>query len=194
MTNQIRMGCWMGIVLLAGLLPSMTWAADGFTQSDRERMAALESSFSMFVQQVDKRFEQIDKRFEQIDKRFEQVDKRFELVDKRFEAVDKRFEEMGKRIEDLRSDTNARFDQMMSLFYMLAGMFTSLFVAVFAFAWWDRRSVISTAKRAAQEEVKYRTQGLDDTTLTVNRMLEALKSLSEQLPELKDILRRVHLL
>jgi len=63
-------------------------------------------------EQVDKRFEQVEKRFEQVDKRFEQVEKRFEQVDKRFEQVDKRFEQVDKRFEELRTDMNARFQDM----------------------------------------------------------------------------------
>lgn len=187
MKPSFRISVLLYAVLCMIVFPSIPMAADGFTQADRERMASLEASFSMFVQQIDKRFEQIDKRFEQVDKRFEQLEKRFEQIDKRFEQVD-------KRIEDLRIDMNARFEQMTNLFYMVGAMFTALFTAVFAFAWWDRRSVISTAKKAAREEVEHRTRGLDETTLTVNRILEAMRSLSEHLPELKDILRRVHLL
>jgi len=194
MKPSIRLSVLLYGVLCMIVFPSIPMAADGFTQADRERMASLEASFSMFVQQIDKRFEQIDKRFEQIDKRFEQVDKRFEQLEKRFEQIDKRFEQVDKRIEELRIDMNARFEQVTNLFYMVGAMFTTLFTAVFAFAWWDRRSVISTAKKAAREEVEHRTRGLDETTLTVNRILEAMRSLSEHMPELKDILRRVHLL
>ena len=64
----------------------------------------------------------------EIDKRFEQ---RFEQVDKRFEQIDK------------------RFDQMTSFFYILAGIFTSLVVAVIGFGYWDRRTIIREARREA---------------------------------------------
>ncbi len=55
----------------------------------------------------------------------QQVDKRLEQVDKRLEQVDK------------------RFGQTVDMFYALAAIFTTLFAAVFGFAWWDRRSKFS---------------------------------------------------
>uniref|UniRef100_A0A7C4MMM0 t-SNARE coiled-coil homology domain-containing protein n=1 Tax=Desulfatirhabdium butyrativorans TaxID=340467 RepID=A0A7C4MMM0_9BACT len=120
---------FMTWICILGLVSSL-WAEDGFTPSDRERLARVEATLTVFMQQIDKRFEQIDKRFEQVDKRFEQLDKRFEQIDKRFEDMDK------------------RFDQMVQMFYTLAAIFTSLFVAVFGFAWWDRRSVIFSRQSA----------------------------------------------
>ncbi len=186
-SDSIRFWWCIVVVVVVLFASSSGWAQDGFTQSDRERLARLEAAFSVFSQQIDKRFEQIDKRFEQIDKRFEQIDKRFEQVDKRFEQVDKRFEE-------LRADMNARFEQMTNMFYTMAAIFTSLFVAVFGFAWWDRRSVLYTAKKAARQEVEEHTGAMQDTILTVNRMLEALRGFAEKSPDLKEMLRRTHLL
>ncbi|WP_035256470.1 hypothetical protein [Desulfatirhabdium butyrativorans] len=154
----------VGVVVL--FVSSSGWAQDGFTQSDRERLARLEAAFSVFSQQIDKRFEQIDKRFEQVDKRF----------------------------EELRADMNARFEQITNMFYTMAAIFTSLFVAVFGFAWWDRRSVLYTAKKAARQEVEERTGAMQDTTLTVSRILEALRGFAEKSPDLKEMLRRTNLL
>jgi chaperonin cofactor prefoldin len=159
---KIQLGHWcMAGICILGLV-SPLWAEDGFTPSDRERLARVEATLTVFMQQIDKRFEQIDKRFEQVDKRFEQMER--------------------------------RFDQMVQMFYTLAAIFTSLFVAVFGFAWWDRRSVISTAKKAAREEVTERTQGLEQTMLKVDRILEVLRGFSENMPDLKEMMRRANLL
>ena len=151
MTN-IKMGISGTVIylLVSGCaLPAL--ALDSFTQADRERLVRMETTQTVFMQQMDKRLEQVDKRIEQVDKRFEQVDKRFEQVDKRFEQVDKRFEE-------LRTDMNARFEQTTNMFYVLSVIFTTLFAAVFSFAWWDRRSVLITARKAAEEVVEEKTQ------------------------------------
>ena len=43
---------------------------------------------------------------------FELTEKRFEQMERRFEQVDKRFEQVDKRFEELRSDMNARFQDM----------------------------------------------------------------------------------
>ena len=55
---------------------------------------------------------------------------RLEEMDQRFAQVDKRFEQVHTQISDLRQDMNKRFDQMFHFFYILAGIFTSLVVAV----------------------------------------------------------------
>ena len=69
------------------------------------------------------------------------------------QQVDKRFEQVDKRFEELRTDMNARFEQMTNMFYTLSAIFTTLFAAVFGFAWWDRRSILITARKTAREEI-----------------------------------------
>ena len=145
-------------------------ADDGFTQSDRERLVRLEATLTTFMQQTDKRFDELRA---DMNARFEQVD---------------------KRIEDMRSDMNARFEQMTNMFYALSAIFTTLFAAVFGFAWWDRRSVLITAKKTARQEAEETTRHFRDTALTVDRLVEALRAFAEKTPELKEMLRRVNLL
>ena len=114
-------------------------SADGFTQKDRELLIELKVKMG----EIDKRFEQIDKRFEDLredmNTRFEQVDKRFEQVDKRFEQVDKRFEQVDKR-----------FEEILSFLAILAGIFSSMVIAVFGFAYWDRRTLLKKLHCAGQ--------------------------------------------
>ena len=149
---------WVVNCLLITGFVSPALALDGFTQSDRERLVRVEAIQTTFMQQMDKRFEELrsdmNARFDQqradMNARFEQqradINARFEQMDKRFEQVDKRFEE-------LRSDMNARFEQVdkrfgqtADMFYALAAIFTTLFAAVFGFAWWDRRSILITSQ------------------------------------------------
>jgi hypothetical protein len=181
----------MIIGLFLSCVVSTASAQDGFTQADRDRIIRLEAVYSVFSQQVDKRFEELradmNARFEQVDKRFEQVDKRFEQVDKRFEQVDKRFEE-------LRTDTNARFEQMTNMFYMLSALFTTLFAAVFGFAWWDRRSILITARKAAREEAELSTRGIRDDDRKIDRLIDVLRGLAEKMPDLKELMHRANFL
>ena len=190
----------IGIVtclLISGFV-SPVLALDGFTQSDRERLVRVEAIQTTFMQQMDKRFEQMDKRFEELrsdmNARFEQqradMNARFEQVDKRFEQVDKRFEE-------LRSDMNARFEQVdkrfgqtADMFYALAAIFTTLFAAVFGFAWWDRRSILITARA----EVEASTQDIRGAALRSERLIEVLQSFAENVPNLKVLMRQANLL
>jgi hypothetical protein len=125
MTN-IKMGMRGTVIYLlvsSYVLPALALDLDSFTQSDRERLVRMETTQTVFMQQMDKRFEQVDKRF-----------------------------------EELRTDMNARFEQTTNMFYVLSVIFTTLFAAVFSFAWWDRRSVLITARKAAKEVVEEKTQ------------------------------------
>jgi ABC-type phosphate transport system auxiliary subunit len=142
---------WVVICLLISGFVSPALALDGFTQSDRERLVRVEAIQTTFMQQVDKRLEELrsdmNVRFEQqradMNARFEQ-----QRAD-----INTRFEQMDKRFEELRSDMNARFEQVdkrfgqtADMFYALAAIFTTLFAAVFGFAWWDRRSILNNSQ------------------------------------------------
>ena len=202
MTN-IKMGISGTVIylLVSGcVLPAL--ALDSFTQADRERLVRMETTQTVFMQQMDKRLEQVDKRIEQVDKRFEQVDKRFEElrtdINARFEQVDKRLEEQrsdtNKRFEELRADMNARFEQTTNMFYVLSVIFTTLFAAVFSFAWWDRRSVLITARKAAKEVVEEKTQDIEKIRLTVEQVVKVLRRHADKTPAFRDIMQRAHLL
>ena len=202
MTN-IKMGISGTVIylLVSGcVLPAL--ALDSFTQADRERLVRMETTQTVFMQQMDKRLEQVDKRIEQVDKRFEQVDKRFEElrtdINARFEQVDKRLEEQrsdtNKRFEELRADMNARFEQTTNMFYVLSVIFTTLFAAVFSFAWWDRRSVLITARKAAKEVVEEKSQDIEKIRLTVEQVVKVLRRHADKTPAFRDIMQRAHLL
>jgi Skp family chaperone for outer membrane proteins len=161
-----------GILLIAGAI-SFASAEDNFTQADRERLVRMEATQTVFMQQVDKRFEQVDKRFDELRS---DMNARFEQVDKRFEQVDKRFE------------------QMTNMFYTLSAIFTSLFVAVFGFAWWDRRTMLTSAKKAAREEVNMSTADIREEMVILKQFFEVMKKYAEKTPDLKELMSRAHLL
>ena len=156
---------------------SSVCAEDNFTQADRERLVRMEATQTVFMQQVDKRFEQLDKRLEEL---------RSDM-NSRFQQVDKRFEEQ-------RSDMNSRFEQMANMFYMISAVFTSLFAAVFGFAWWDRRTVLMSAKKAAREEVEGVTQDIRENMVTLHQLIDVMRKFAEKTPDLKELMTRAHLL
>ena len=179
------------ICLLISRFVSPALALDGFTQSDRERLVRVEAIQTTFMQQMDKRLEQVDKRFEQMDKRFEEL--RSDM-NARFEQ---QRTDMNARFEQQRSDINARFEQVdkrfgqtADMFYALAAIFTTLFAAVFGFAWWDRRSILITARN----EVKASTQDIRGATLRSEQLIEVLRSFAENVPDLKMLMRQANLL
>ena len=189
---RIRTGITGSVIcLLLSVFVLPVMAEDSFTQADRERLVRVEATLTTFMQQVDKR---IDEFRTDMNARFEQVDKRFEQVDKRFEQVDKRFEQVDKRFEELRIDMNARFEQMTNMFYTLSTIFTTLFAAVFGFAWWDRRSILITARKTAREEVEAYARENQNTIQMVDRLVEVLRGFAEKSPDMKELMRRVNLL
>ena len=122
---MMRYWAIVGLILTA----APAFAADGFTQQDRDLLIEL----SVRVDELEKRMIQ---GFENVDKRFEQVDKRLEQADKRFEEVQN------------------RFGDMFNYFYILTGIFTTIMVASIGFAFWERRTVIRQARKEAIEVIE----------------------------------------
>ena len=179
MKNFIRISYICFILIFLFAIQPVSAANDGsFTQQDRELLIRLDERMN----QIDKRFELIDKRFEQIDKRFEQIDKRFEQVDKRFEQVDKRFEQVDKRISELRQDMNNRFEQLMTLLWIVTSVFASLVAAIIGFALWDRHTMLKQARIEFEKG-----SGL-------NALLEAARKFAEKNKDFKEALQSVKLL
>jgi len=87
----------------------------------------------------------------------------------RFSAVDKQF-------EGFRSEMNARFDQLFSFLWAIIGIFTTMMVSVFGFAFWDRKLSLAPMKR----------ENL--------RTLNALREFAEHQPKLREILKNAGLL
>jgi len=83
-------------------------------------------------------------------------------------------------------EMDKRFEQMTSFFYILAGIFTSLVVAVIGFGYWDRRTIIREARREAIEFI--------DKEGMLRRVLDALREFSGTDSRLADALRRFNLL
>ena len=140
-----------------------------FTQADRDRLIRLEATLETFMHQVDKRFESFQA---SVDKRFEDMDKRVEF----FQAsVDKRFEEVHNRLNDL-----------FTFLWILSGVFTAFTVAIFGFAWWDRRTIIKMASEDAALRIEKEGRVVD--------LVYALRELSQKDDSLREVLRKFHLL
>lgn len=203
------------IVLSAFWVPSVQ-AQTGFTEKDRQTLTALQvrmeettKALEALRQDMNRRSEELrqdmnirfeelrqdmNKRFEMVDKRFEELrqdmNKRFESSDKRSEELredmNKRFESSDKRSGELREDMNKRFEQQIQFFYILAGIFTTLVVAVIAFAYWDRRTIIREAKTQTLDQLE--REGI------VRRIVLALQEYSQKDGDLRQILKSFNLL
>ena len=96
-------------------------------------------------------------------------------IDKRFEQVDKRFDQVDRR-----------FNDMFNFLYILAGIFTSLVVALIGFGYWDRTTIIKEARRETIEFIE--KEGM------LRRVVDALRELSRKDTQVADALRRFNLL
>ncbi|MFH1937460.1 MAG: hypothetical protein ABIK52_07855, partial [Bacteroidota bacterium] len=87
-----------------------------------------------------------------------EMNARFEAVNKQFEAVDQ------------------RFDQLFNFLWAIIGIFTTMMVSVFGFAFWDRRLSLAPMKRE-EEKIK-----------------NALREYAKLQPKLAEIMRNAGLL
>jgi rubrerythrin len=188
MRARAVLGAVLGVLLLGHLEPTF---GQGFDQQDRERLVRLEATILAFMQQSDKRFAELR---EDMNKRFEQLDKR---IDDLRQEMNSRLEEMradtNKRFEEMREDTNKRFeqvdkriDQLITFLWILAGIFTALVVAVIAFAYWDRRTIIRRAKEEALKEMEEAGRW--------KTILEALRQVAIKDSNVAEALKRFNLL
>jgi len=170
MRAKLVLGAILGILFVGFVGVS---SGQGFEQEDRERLIRLEATLQAFMQQTDKRFAELR---EDMNKRFEEmradVNKRFEEMR---EDTNKRFEQVDKRI-----------DQLITFLWILAGIFTALVVAVIAFAYWDRRTIIRRAKEEALKEMEEAGRW--------KTILEALRQVAIKDSNVAEALRRFNLL
>jgi hypothetical protein len=159
MRAKLVFGAILGIVFVGCVGVS---SGQGFEQEDRERLIRLEATLQVFMQQTDKRFAELR-------------------------------EDMNKRFEEMRQDTNKRFeqidkriDQLITFLWILAGIFTALVVAVIAFAYWDRRTIIRRAKEEALKEMEEAGRW--------KTILEALRQVAIKDSNVAEALKRFNLL
>jgi hypothetical protein len=166
MKAKLVFGTILGVLLVGHVGVS---SGQGFDQQDRDRLIRLETTLQVFMEQMDKRLQQLDKR------------------------IDDLRQEMNSRLEEMREDTNKRFeqvdkriDQLITFLWILAGIFTALVVAVIAFAYWDRRTIIRRAKEEALKEMEEAGRW--------KTILEALRQVAIKDSNVAEALRRFNLL
>lgn len=119
-----------------------------FTLDDRDRLIRTEQKMEAVNTKIDTK----------VDGLRSEMKARFETVDKRFENMDK------------------RFDQLFNFLWAIIGIFTTMMVSVFGFAFWDRKLSLAPMKRE------------DD------KLKSVLREFSRTQPKLAEILRNAGLL
>ena len=80
------------------------------------------------------------------------------------------------KVDGLRTEMTARFDQLFNFLWAIIGIFTTMMVSVFGFAFWDRKLSLAPLKR--------------DNLKTLN----ALRDYAEHQPKLREILKNAGLM
>ena len=123
-----------------------------FTLDDRDRIIRTEQTVESINTSIDSKVEGLNSK---IDSKVDGL--RIEMS-ARFESFDK------------------RFDQLFSFLWAFIGIFTTMMVSVFGFAFWDRKLSLVPMKK---ENV---------------RMLNALRDFAEHQPKLREILKNAGLM
>lgn len=114
------------------------------------------------------------------------IDDRDRIIrtEQRIEAMEARLDaKIDNKFDGLRAEMNARFeavdkrfDQLFNFLWAIIGIFTTMMISVFGFAFWDRKLSLAPLKR--QDE----------------KILSVLRDYAEQQPKLREILKNAGLL
>jgi hypothetical protein len=122
-----------------------------FTLDDRDRIIRTEQKLEALDLKIDSK---VDGLRSEMNARFETVNKQFASVDQRFGAMDK------------------RFDQLFGFLWAIIGIFTTMMVSIFGFAFWDRKLSLAPLKKEDQRIVAV----LVDFAKTQPKLTEILKN------------------
>ena len=136
------------VLLLLPLLMKAEVKEIPFTLDDRDRIIRTEQKVEALDAKIDSKVDGIRS----------EMNARFETVDKRFDAMDK------------------RFDQLFNFLWAMIGIFTTMMISIFGFAFWDRKISLAPLKK--------------DNLKTLN----ALREFAENQPKLREILKNAGLL
>jgi len=108
-------------------------------------------------------------------------------INQRFESIDKRFES----IDD-------RFDQQQNLIIGILASFSALVIAIIGFALWDRMSFLSRSREQAKEVYQNLSEKdlkkVEYNSEQIQSMLNVLRKMSNQYPDVREALKQFNLL
>ena len=77
-----------------------------------------------------------------------------------------------QKVESMQTDMNARFDQLFNFLWVIIGIFTTMMISVFGFAFWDRKLSLAPLKKQDQKILAV----LVDYARTQPKLSEILKN------------------
>ncbi|KPA14092.1 conserved hypothetical protein, membrane [Candidatus Magnetomorum sp. HK-1] len=153
-----------------------------------ERLARLEEGQKTIIAEMQARFEASDKRFESI---LREMNKRFEAVDQRFESL---IREMNHRFESV----DKRIDQLSNYIIAMMGLFVTIFLAIIGYAVWDRKVGLEKIQEKSEKLIYNHKQHEHFSPINepdkVNQLLNIMRKMSEQIPEMRTMMHAAQLL
>ncbi|MCX6279679.1 MAG: hypothetical protein NT004_16515 [Bacteroidetes bacterium] len=77
-----------------------------------------------------------------------------------------------QKVESAKTEMNARFDQLFNFLWVIIGIFTTMMVSIFGFAFWDRKLSLAPIKKENQRIVS----ALLDFAKSHPKLTESLKN------------------
>jgi predicted PurR-regulated permease PerM len=78
------------------------------------------------------------------------TEQKVEAVDAK---IDMKVEGLKSDITSLRSEVNVRFDHLFNFLWAIIGIFTTMMVSIFGFAFWDRKLSMAPLKRENEKTI-----------------------------------------
>jgi hypothetical protein len=76
-----------------------------------------------------------------------------------------------QKVESLQNDVNARFDQLFNFLWAIIGIFTTMMISVFGFAFWDRKLSLAPLKKEDQKIISVLSE-FSKTEPTLSRIMK----------------------
>jgi len=130
-----------------------------FTLDDRDRLIRTEQKLQALDAKIDMKIDGVNGKIEGLNGKIDGVRS-----------------EMNGKIDGLRSEINARFDQLFNFLWAIIGIFTTMMISIFGFAFWDRKLSLAPVK------------------MENRKMLMAIRDYAKQQPKLQEILKNAGLL
>ena len=190
-------------ILFCLIMPnSFALADDQINLKIVDRLARIEEGQKAIISEMQTRSKAVDQRFESMEKRFDSMEKRFDTLllvinqrfeslqremDKRFEAVDNRFEAVDKRI-----------DQLNNFMIAVFSAFVTIFIALFTYAIWDRKTSLENAYKKYAQLLQDHNQkehiSIEKAQKKIDDIINIMKQMSEKYPEMRQMMQTANLL
>ena len=93
-------------------------------------------------------------------------------IDMKVDGMKSEMTSLRTDMTTLRSDVNARFDQLFNFLWAIIGIFTTMMVSVFGFAFWDRKLSLAPLRKENEKTLMV----LRDYAKHQPKLLEILKN------------------